>query len=48
VWEIDPIQAYVLRLHAQCLTKDARRHSAEIIETLRRVAWKVEKLQRGW
>jgi len=41
VYEIDPLEAGVLRVHAQYLHKDSRRHSAEIAETLRRVVQKL-------
>jgi len=43
LWEIDPIEARVLKVHAQYLQEDSRRHSAKIAETLRRVAEKVAR-----
>jgi len=41
VSEIDPIEAGVLKVHAQYLHEDSQRHSAKISETLRRVAQKM-------
>jgi len=41
VYEIDPLEAAVLEVHARYLHKDTGRHSAEIAETLRRVVQKL-------
>ena len=43
VCEIDPIEAGAMLVHAQYLRKDVRRHSAEIIEALRRAERKLER-----
>jgi len=48
VQEVDPREAGVLRVHAEHLCDDTRKHSAEIVDTLHRVAWKMEKRERGW
>jgi len=39
---IDPVEAGAMRVHAQFLPTDVRRHSVEILEALRRVNKKLE------
>jgi hypothetical protein len=41
LWEIDPVEAGILKVHEQHLQEDSRRDSAKIAETLSRVAQKV-------
>jgi hypothetical protein len=48
VQEVDPVEAGVLKLYVQHLCDDTQRFSADIIDTLQRVAWKVEKCKPGW
>jgi len=43
LWEVDPIEAGVLKVHGQYLAEDSRRHSAEILEALRRAARKLQQ-----
>jgi hypothetical protein len=45
LWEIDPVEARVLKVHAQYLQEDSRRHSAKIAKTLSRVAQKMAQRQ---
>ena len=46
VREFDPVEAGVLKAYARHLGDDPRRHSVEIVDTLQRVVWKMEKLER--